>query len=77
MCLPSICCDAISLGSRVMEVQYAMETYGAAGDAVEALLALDGDVGAVGSLQLDIKSGCMRASAYHVLFPLGFCSGAC
>lgn len=33
-------------------------THGAAGDAVEALLALDGHVGAVGCLELDIEGRC-------------------
>lgn len=33
-------------------------TYGTAGHTVEALLALDGDVGAIGSLELDIESRC-------------------
>jgi hypothetical protein len=36
----------------------ARKTYGSAGHAVEALLALDVDVGAVGSLELDIESAC-------------------
>ena len=39
-----------------------METYGAAGDTVEALLALDGDVGAIGRLQLDIEGSCVTKS---------------
>lgn len=30
-------------------------THGAAGDAVKALLALDGDVGAIWSLELDVE----------------------
>lgn len=37
-------------------------TYGTAGCAVEALLALDGDVSAVGSLELDIESRCSMVS---------------
>lgn len=52
----------------MMEARYAMEAYGAGGDAVKALLALDGHVGASGSLELDIKGGCMRASVWYVLF---------
>jgi hypothetical protein len=51
---------------RVLPWVIAMETYGAAGDAVKALLALDGHVGAVGSLELDIKGSCIRASVCHV-----------
>lgn len=45
-----------------------MDAYGAGGDTVEALLALDGHVGAVGSLELDIKGGCMRASVSILCF---------
>ena len=37
-----------------------MRSYGAGGDTVEALLALDGHVGAVGSLELDVKGGCVQ-----------------
>jgi hypothetical protein len=46
-----------------------MRTYGAGGDTVEALLALDGHVGAVGSLELDIKGGCVHASVYPLFRP--------
>jgi hypothetical protein len=49
-----------------------METYGAAGDAVKALLALDGHVGAVRSLELDIKGGCIRASVCRGLVHFSF-----
>lgn len=38
-----------------------MRSYGAGGDTVEALLALDGHVGAVGSLELDVKGSCVRS----------------
>jgi len=56
------------LALRVLSVgvYYAIETYGAAGDTVKALLALDGHVSAVGSLELDIKGGCIRASVCRV-----------
>jgi hypothetical protein len=37
--------------------------YRAAGDAVEALLALDGDIGAVRGLQLDVEGGCISSLA--------------
>lgn len=43
------------------EICYAMRSYGAGGDTVEALLALDGHVGAVGSLELDVKGSCVRS----------------
>ena len=62
--------DLLGLWLAVLRVSswvFAIETYGAGGDAVEALLALDGHVGAVGSLELDIKGGCIRASVCHVL----------
>jgi hypothetical protein len=55
---------------RVLSWVFAIETYGAAGDAVKALLALDGHVGAVRSLELDIKGGCMGVSACRVLVHL-------
>ena len=44
-------------------------SYGAGGDTVEALLALDGHIGAVGSLELDIKGGCVQRLAFHLLHP--------
>ena len=46
-----------------------MRPYGAGGDTVEALLALDGHVGAVGSLELDIKGGCFQRLVFHLLYP--------
>ena len=46
-----------------------MISYGAGGDTVEALLALDGHVGAVGSLELDIKGGCFQRLVFHLLYP--------
>ena len=46
-----------------------MRSYGAGGDTVEALLALDGHVGAVGSLELDIKGGCFQRLVFHLLYP--------
>ena len=55
--------DLLGLWLAVLRVSswvFAIETYGAGGDAVEALLALDGHVGAVGSLELDIKGGCVQ-----------------
>jgi hypothetical protein len=36
------------------------ETYGAGGGTLKGLLALDGDVGAIGSLELDVEGGCRR-----------------
>jgi hypothetical protein len=57
---------------RVSSWVLAIETYGAAGDAVKALLALDGHVGAVRSLELDIKGGCIRASVCRVLVHFSF-----
>jgi len=59
-----------------MLVSYAMRSYGAGGDTIEALLALDGHVGAVGSLELDVKGGCVQRSVYHLLCPVSF-AGAC
>jgi hypothetical protein len=49
------------------DVCYAMGSYGAGGDTVEALLALDGHVGAVGSLELDVKGGCVQRLEFHLL----------
>lgn len=40
-------------------------TYGTAGNAIEALLALDGDVGAVGSLELDVEGSCITPVSSH------------
>lgn len=57
---------------RVSSWVLAIKTYGAAGDAVKALLALDGHVGAVRSLELDIKGGCIRASVCRVLVHFSF-----
>lgn len=51
-----------------------MEAYGAAGNAVEALLALDGHVGAVGSLELDIEGSCIHASVRHLLCSPSICA---
>lgn len=57
MCLPSTCFLVVSSARGVC---YAIRSYGAGGDTIEALLALDGHVGAVGSLELDIKGGCVQ-----------------
>ena len=57
MCLPSTCFLVVS---SAREVCYAIRSYGAGGNTIEALLALDGHVGAVGSLELDVKSGCVQ-----------------
>jgi hypothetical protein len=35
-------------------------TYGAGCGTLKGLLALDGDVGAIGSLELNVKGGCTR-----------------
>jgi hypothetical protein len=40
-------------------------TYGAGGGTLKGLLALDGDVGAIGRLELDVKGGCEIGSAFH------------
>ena len=66
MCLPSTCFLVVSSWRAVC---YAMRSYGAGGDTVEALLALDGHVGAVGSLELDIKGGCFQRLVFHLLYP--------
>jgi hypothetical protein len=59
-----------------MLVWYAIRSYGAGGDTIKALLALDGHVGAVGSLELDVKGGYVQRSVYHLLCPISF-AGAC
>ena len=62
--------DLLGLWLAVLRVSswvFAIETYGAGGDAVEALLALDGHVGAVGSLELDVKGGCVQRLVSHLL----------
>jgi hypothetical protein len=70
VCLPSTCFLAISSGARRISTSYATRTYGAGGDTIKALLALDGHVGAVGSLELDVKSSYIRASVYRLFRPV-------
>lgn len=67
MCLPSTCFLVISSNARDMLVLRAIRAYGAGGDTIEALLALDGHVGAVGGLELDVKGGCVQRLVYHLL----------
>jgi hypothetical protein len=76
VCLPSTCFVGVSSNARSMLGSYAIRTYGAGGDTIEALLALDGYVGAVGSLELDVKGGCVQISVCHLLCPVSF-AGAC
>jgi hypothetical protein len=70
VCLPSTCFLAISSGARRMSVSFAIRTYGAGGDTIEALLALDGHVGAVGSLELDVKGGYNHQSVCCLFRPV-------
>jgi len=44
------------------------KTYGAAGHAIEALLAFDRHVGAVGSLELDVESCCESPIRQNMVF---------
>ena len=59
MCLPSICGESQSYHYEI--TQPCGRTYGTRGHTVEALLALDGDVGAVRGLELDIKRACITS----------------
>jgi hypothetical protein len=70
VCLPSTCFLAISSRARRSSVLYAIRTHGAGGDTIEALLALDGHVGAVGSLELDIKSSYIHKSVCCLFRPV-------
>ena len=69
MCLPSTCFVGVSSSASRMLVWFATRSYGAGGDTIEALLALDGHVGAVGSLELDVKGGCIQRLVCHLLCP--------
>lgn len=69
VCLPSTCIVVVSSDALEVSIADAMESYGAGGDAVEALLALDGHVGAVGSLELDIKGSCIPMISMSSLVP--------
>jgi len=68
VCLPSTC-DVRGLVC-IAGVGLIVKSYGAVGRAVKALLALDSDVGAIRSLELDIKSGYNRPSALRCLVNL-------
>lgn len=67
MCLPSTCLLVVSSNAQDMLVLRAIRSYGAGGDTIEALLALDGHVGAVRGLELDVKGGCVQRLVYHLL----------